>query len=92
MNITAIRAYSQAAGVRPSLPARNKSAVTDGFDVEIKPRPQAENAKYEAAATKQGQNNAPRKEEQTERFALFTKSAQVATFAMEKGKLFDGRA
>ena len=33
MNIAAIRAYSQAAGMRPTLPARNANAVTDGFDI-----------------------------------------------------------
>lgn len=91
MNIAAIRAYSQASGVRPSLPARNKNTVTDGFDVEVKSRRQT-GQKAAETVTASFLKNSAGNEEQTERFALFTKAAQVETFAIEKGKLFDGRA
>lgn len=91
MNIAAIRAYSQASGVRPSLPTRHKSAVTDGFDIENASQRQA-GQKTAGKVTSDFLRDVTQNDEPTERFALFNKAAQVESFAVEKGKLFDGRA
>ncbi|GAB1429804.1 hypothetical protein MASR2M18_06370 [Ignavibacteria bacterium] len=81
MNIAAIKAYSAAAGVRPTLPVRN--TITDDFDDNgngtAQKHAETIGKRYEPAGGK-------------ELFALFNASGRLETVSSIKGGIFDGKA
>lgn len=102
MNINAIRAYSQAAGLRPSLPERRREVITDAFDTdstEVKEKGSSQNTN-----TAQAENNSGLRSNryftgyytkdfvQNESYEVFTKNGSVKRDEFSKGTIFDGRA
>lgn len=103
MNIQAVKAYSQAAGNRPSLPVRRREAMTDAFDIPSS-EPTVASQQQRAAAQ---QSVLPKTGIATQRFVMkayeqdsvkkesfevFTKNGQLHKEQYSKGTLFDGRA
>lgn len=79
MNIAAIKAYSAAANVRPTLPVRN--TVTDGFDG---------NGTAQKPVETIGKRCEPFGGK--ELFALFNASGRLETISSIKGGIFDAKA
>jgi len=103
MNIQAVKAYSQAAGNRPSLPVRRREAMTDAFDIQA---PEKTEKKQQQGSTAL-QTTLPQTGIATQRFVMkayeqdsvkkesfevFTKHGQLHKEQYTKGTLFDGRA
>ncbi len=86
MNIAAIKAYTSAAGVRPTLPARNKNAITDNYDIQAKNNYQSE------TSVKTPDDNIVSINIRSQEFQRFTSTGNIEKFAAVKGSLFDGKA
>lgn len=102
MNINAIRAYSQAAGNRPSLPERRREVITDAFDTELEVRVKKESTRETKSSAAKEQstlrsNNFFTKHYtqdfvQKEQYEVFTNKGAVRKDEYTKGTIFDGRA
>jgi hypothetical protein len=97
--IPAIQAYSKQAGIRPTLPARRETAVTNTFDAEIQKTAKSEPARatvspqsvISPAEREFFMGLFPENAAQIARHIVFNRSGQVAVSGVEKGSLFDGR-
>lgn len=102
MNINAVKAYSQAAGARPSLPERRREAITDAFDIELEIREKKESTKEIKNSVTNQQTNMRSNSfftkhylqdfVQKEQFEVFTNKGAVRKDEYTKGTIFDGRA
>lgn len=102
MNINAIRAYSQAAGARPSLPERRREVITDAFDIELEVQEKKESTKEIRNAVTKEQSTLRSNSfftkhytqdfVQKEQYEVFTNKGSVRKDEYTKGTIFDGRA
>ncbi len=102
MNINAVRAYSQAAGNRPTLPERRREVITDAFDIELGVREKKENTKETKSSVSKEQTTLRSNSfftkhytqdfVQKEQYEVFTNKGSVRKDEYTKGTIFDGRA
>ncbi len=97
--IPAIQAYSKAAGLRETIPAKRDTALGNKFDVEINKTKSSEPAK--ATLSPQSVISAAEREffvglfpenaAQINRHVVFNRAGQLAVGGAAKGSIFDGR-